>query len=1189
MALEKCNVSKAEHNNLTGAASAVRRTRPKKITNTTGAPDEVARNVETDIYQKVIHDYLGENGVVTQLFGMELKQRADKQAQQWDLKEKEFYDLKADWIQNVSYLKEVGTKRWENMAQEFGAKWKDWRADFKAEHEANQALFLNKIEQAVQKKETWTQNFLLQSQNNAEEQSLREMYDSIAGVVQSMQENLPQGVSLSINVNDILASVLAKKPGSLSASLMDRASSIDTNFFLNEVKKYNFNDKGVKDQFKSLMEKTNVLSQNMVILQALESLRNMPESFVLAVKKQNEATQKSLDSTMAFGGFARMGAMYLRVIKNAAGGTEQQVLPVYNDFVYTPPTEFPLVKDSNGNEWDLSKTESLLDGKSNAPSPSDIGVMVRLAKNKMLNDFKKTLDNDAPHNYELESGLIDPEEAIGAFNDFTGSVMEGDSVACMNKSYEECSQAALGSMTLVGEVPGGAYGLWQFGQFYPILKTKKEMDKRKAMMDASRSRRKTGMGRLYGQLGAFGTGIGQMLESGSKAALKFYTANMRLLSGDVNGAKKDAKDMSKEGEKVLQGALYAVSGFVDFLGTVVEIMTDVVLNGLSFNLLNNDNTGLEGKYAEFNYELEKYRGSNAYQRDLNRKGKMNQSFLQENEKNISTAMTLGGEGGLYDGLKGAYEGGGRGLLAKGAEAGANSFLAQASGGTVSINLGYNYNTGYSAGINVGPKMGEIGVAVTVGYTEKTGMNVGAGIRGPGGFNVMYMEGHTLDSHGRVIETHGWNVGFGGVNINHDSYSGYGMSITASGSFAEGGFAGALSLTFGYNERNGFSTSADVDLEMIQGTRTWNQSKYDEIRNRQSSSSPFGNSPWDVVNNHFQNVFNGFAEAWKGNKFTNPLSGLFGGNKNSNNAIPENDLDAEYADMEEQMFSMMDGATIADANGMPSSPPSKATLAKIARFKEELDAYDVFKSGNMSKSEFEAKLYEARKKYYIQTQGERSKITVGKNGQNESYTDISSENLEELLRYEAREKAVGRLILSPDGKTVYFRTAYSGLNSESVSMNPVKISEKPWTKVDPHTNPKYPGWVDLHAPIDSGTSIFKADDNKFQITGLTVGSEGGNMLQFKYTLNGNVVEGYFGHLQNKFPSYVIDELKKGNKPVFDTGTVVGWVGATGQRGVANLDTNVGVMRWYNPAQHTHVGFSKPNKTDWRDWGLPGLGY
>ncbi|WP_167883280.1 hypothetical protein, partial [Leptospira gomenensis] len=74
----------------------------------------------------------------------------------------------------------------------------------------------------------------------------------------------------------------------------------------------------------------NVLSQNMVILQALESLRNMPETFVLAVKKQNEATQKSLDSTMAFGGFARMGAMYLRVIKNAAGGTEQQVLPVYN-------------------------------------------------------------------------------------------------------------------------------------------------------------------------------------------------------------------------------------------------------------------------------------------------------------------------------------------------------------------------------------------------------------------------------------------------------------------------------------------------------------------------------------------------------------------------------------------------------------------------------------------------------------------------------------------------------------------------------------------------------------------------------------------------------------------------------------------------------------------------------------------
>nr|WP_246813526.1 hypothetical protein [Leptospira gomenensis] len=875
MALEKFNVSKAEYNNLTGAASAVRRTRPKKITNTTGAPDEVARNVETDIYQKVIHDYMGENGVVTQLFGMELKQRADKQSQQWDLKEKEFYDLKQDWIQNVSYLKEVGTKRWENMAQEFGAKWKDWRADFKAEHEANQALFLNKIEQAVQNKETWTQNFLQASQNNAEEQSLREMYDSIAGMVQSMQENLPQGVSLSINVNDILASVLAKKPGSLSASLMDRASSIDTNFFLNEVKKYNFNDKGVKDQFKSLMEKTNVLSQNMVILQALESLRNMPESFVLAVKKQNEATQKSLDSTMAFGGFARMGAMYLRVIKNAAGGTEQQVLPVYNDFVYTPPTEFPLVKDSNGNEWDLSKTESLLDGKSNAPSPSDIGVMVRLAKNKMLNDFKKTLDVENYHNYELEQNLFDPEDLIGSFDGFVSSVQDGQNVSCASKSAKDCIELAANSGTLVGEVPGGAYGLWQFGQFYPILKTKKEMDKRKAMMDASRERFKGGIGRFYNQLGT-------IFEGGSE----FVKGALKTVKSVSQGNFKDA---GKQFESCLQGLMYAVTGIVDFVMFIGDLVSGILqFAGDKVTQLGRGTLpqvakigqglgeigkGLDQSLDEGYFELSRYRQSNQYQERNTTLGNRTGQEMYRNDKltdNVITAgfvvtgiamaviaviaapetagaslaalpaqeAALAGSYAAYKAARGAYEGGAGGMVAGAAEGYINYELQMATAGSLSVNLGYSYGNGYTVGMNATlPVMKTatgraIGPSAMLNYNEHNGFSGGLGVRA-GGVSAYYTEGYGLDEQGRKIRSHGWSVGAGGINLNYDSYQGYGVSLTYSQGFAGYGLAGAMSTTFSYTERGGLTNSLGIDLNALEGS---NPGEYANIYNRLSQKN-----------------------------------------------------------------------------------------------------------------------------------------------------------------------------------------------------------------------------------------------------------------------------------------------------------------------------------------------------------------
>ncbi|EMO60194.1 hypothetical protein LEP1GSC133_0103 [Leptospira borgpetersenii serovar Pomona str. 200901868] len=81
----------------------------KKITQTTNG-ETIAYNVETNIYRTVLNDYMGESGVVSQIFNAELQQRAGEQKLQWNLKEQEFYDLKSDWIQNISYLKQTGTK-----------------------------------------------------------------------------------------------------------------------------------------------------------------------------------------------------------------------------------------------------------------------------------------------------------------------------------------------------------------------------------------------------------------------------------------------------------------------------------------------------------------------------------------------------------------------------------------------------------------------------------------------------------------------------------------------------------------------------------------------------------------------------------------------------------------------------------------------------------------------------------------------------------------------------------------------------------------------------------------------------------------------------------------------------------------------------------------------------------------------
>ncbi|TQE62453.1 hypothetical protein FF021_20710 [Leptospira noguchii] len=170
--------------------------------------------------------------------------------------------------------------------------------------------------------------------------------------------------------------------------------------------------------------------------------------------------------------------------------------------------------------------------------------------------------------------------------------------------------------------------------------------------------------------------------------------------------------------------------------------------------------------------------------------------------------------------------------------------------------------------------------------------------------------------------------------------------------------------------------------------------------------------------------------------------------------------------------------------------------------------------------------------------------------------------------------------------MYFRTEAQGKDSKSIPMEPTKITEKPWTAIDPHKQAKDPGAVDLHAPYGSPMTVMKSDDGKFKVTGLTKMSEGGNSLSLEYKLNGVVRQVDLRHAQNQFPSYVIDQLKAhpDRHLTFDTGTVVGWTGVTGQHGIGND----GQIKW-DTTDHAHAKFKNSNGNDWKDWGLKGMGF
>ncbi|ONF82592.1 hypothetical protein BWD13_19825 [Leptospira santarosai serovar Grippotyphosa] len=267
---------------------------------------------------------------------------------------------------------------------------------------------------------------------------------------------------------------------------------------------------------------------------------------------------------------------------------------------------------------------------------------------------------------------------------------------------------------------------------------------------------------------------------------------------------------------------------------------------------------------------------------------------------------------------------------------------------------------------------------------------------------------------------------------------------------------------------------------------------------------------------------------------------------------------------------------------PEAKPRSAysddrSAAQGTRIANETSAYLDYKEGKISKADYDKQMSAEKKAYYEATQGERNKIPMGS-----GYTDISQDNLGKLTHLEGIKGVTGRIV-EKDGN-VYFRTKADGMSSKSIPMEPTKITEKPFTKIDPHDQSKFPGAVDLHAPYGSPLTVMNADGNKFTVRSISSMSEGGNSLRLEYNLNGKTQKVDLRHTQNQFPSYVIDQLKAGKTPTFDTGTVVGWTGVTGQHGIGN-DGKVK----YDPTDHTHAQFQNSNATQWKDWGLKGMGF
>ncbi len=765
--------------------------------------------VQFEMYRALAEDYHGEGGVVDQVAELEIQQRVASQRHEWDLRMEQFRKKRQEWGENIAQLTNVGEQKWSDMTTEMATAWNEWRKDFDAEAKAAEDLYLERISEAIVDEQEWTQEFTTLAAQGTDEQTLRELYEEINAMVTNLRSGLPADMQVDINANEILNRVLANKPDTLNESVVMAGEYANTQIFLNELKDQNF-DNSIQDRYDDLNERYGEMAQRLVRLQSLDSLYGLIDLFDETIAEANARLQLQMDQKMGQTNWVKMGDLYTKQIKTAqAVLTGQPSIPVFapsfHDYFYLKPDlrSEAVVKDSEGKEWNLTDTESILaDG---GPNSAELESMVRLVRNKLEKEFEQTYDPDEEVDYEGTSGLvfINWQQALA---DASAAAIN-PSTCNLAESMDECARNIMQSGYTVGLVEGGTFGRHHFEEYYRALTIRNFFDQMEA--DGRAMRESTGgrMGRDFGtNLTALHRGAVRnmssaldVLERNSKYVQMLQVANRQLpiAQAQIGAARRGLDQYEDMNQRVRVGLSKGWQRNDDEIDAVIKVGGTIVAGVL---------------YAV--------------------------SFVFPPAAAIASGVLAAV--GSYSGVRGSYEGG-----TKGALAGAASVVpAIVSKGAVNTNLSYTFQEGWSVG--VGAEVSK-GVGLGVSYSEQAGWGGSISLSGSQGVGLDFSIGEqgrygvglsvgglwqTGDASGGADL--GWRVGYN-TGPEGETYS-VGLTGYGGEKYGPNGNVG-IGVTYNQNLGNGYYISGGANggagSGYFGGTASWNWTRFG------GSSATFG--------------------------------------------------------------------------------------------------------------------------------------------------------------------------------------------------------------------------------------------------------------------------------------------------------------------------------------------------------------
>ncbi len=284
-------------------------------------------------YNLVFVDY-DEN--VQEIFQKELSERVAVQRKEWDLRQADLTQSRADWEDRVGAVLARGRKAWSASEDRFLAEWRKWEREYDRDVEAGKAEWNAKIKVHFAAKDAWEKKIRDTTTSANVNEIMGSALDDLDNQIAGMSTNI--GVSFNRTnktaaIQSMIDSLRAQEPsGTERLGLVNRnIEKFSTLLAVSELTatKHFTGSPGLLRKFQEEMSAHRSAMRVFTGAKMMEEYQKLRDKMIAAIEEENRQTENQTTAEAFQAGFSKQGS---RFVKRDARGLDVGFVDAYSGF-----------------------------------------------------------------------------------------------------------------------------------------------------------------------------------------------------------------------------------------------------------------------------------------------------------------------------------------------------------------------------------------------------------------------------------------------------------------------------------------------------------------------------------------------------------------------------------------------------------------------------------------------------------------------------------------------------------------------------------------------------------------------------------------------------------------------------------------------------------------------------------------